>query len=1346
MTMKSLFLIIATILTFMLHPLHAYGSNGNRAARLFSDPEILTGWYTGFCLDHDGFLWIGSDTGLLRFDGNTYDMYRHNDNDPGSLSDNRVLKIICDTKGNLWVATANGLNLYNRDTDSFSLIDLPEKGFNGYIIGLIEQHDGTVTFIVSGVGLYFIDYTDSQPTAVRYLPHTIGEKNFSYLSQGNDGNLYVGVHSGSICIISPNGNTETHRISSDYITGIAVENDSSILISSINDIYRYTPGTGRVTPLTICRQGKLSINNITCGKDGITYVATQGSGLWKINPGSNLVEADYSIYSPLLNINHLKIGATYSDPNGNLWIGCNHYGVVNVPSTPIPFFYRSLKDMVSNFSGGLNAVASIGSNLLVSINDGTILIMNQDGSLKANVRTPSGEDATSIIAGSDHSALVGVINDGIYRLDLPGGEMTKLLHIGGKFPGIKICTSAEGDIFAGVHGVGLLKYNPATGEKEWFYNEDYQDRLNNNYIAGIHHSADNKIWIGLYSGVACYDCMTDSLLKIDQKPFLKGATFDFADGPDGSVYIGTSHGLIHFHPQKGVLKKYSTDDGLSDHEIRSLTTDLDGGLWIGTMHGLSYMNPSTDKIIAYHGGYGLYENRYPHATTSSSDGTIYFGNDAGITSFAPDDVTTPEFSRDVKISAFYVNGSRITRSSKTGDQYIIGGNLMSPSDLYLSYRDKSLMMRLSTMDFRDASNVRYKWQIKGLGDRWNVSRPGENIITLPPLEPGEYTLRLKACENSLSTNITEIKIHIAPPWYTSDVAKILYMLVLIAIIVLSLTVMRKKREEKINDAKIKFFIDISHDIRSPVTLILSPLESLLKQPLEPEVTAKLHTMRRNAHRLLSLVNQLLDLRKIDKGKMRLSCSPTDMKSFIGELVEMYESQAESKHISMEFKCEEEMPKVSVDRDNFDKILVNLISNAIKYTPAGGNIQVTCHTADDDEIGRCMEIQVIDTGIGLDNKTLAHIFDRFYRARENHKDSTVGFGIGLDLCRQLVTLHNGTISAANRSDGTKGSIFTVRIPLTCNNSTENQTDKIGGGNLTQESDTENNHIANKYIPGQDSPINAQRNKLRHSASTRRILVVDDDPELREYIREHLSGVYKVSTASNGAEAMKMIHDNVPDLVVSDVMMPEMDGLTLLKQLKSNADTHHVPVILLSSKSDIADRMAGWNRGADGYLGKPFNIEELDMMIDNTIDNRLKLKGKFSGAQDNDDKIATPEMKGNDEALIEKIMAIINTHINDPMLNVEKLGREVGISRAHLHRKMKELIGMTPSDFIRNVRLRRACELLKKPDVDITQVAYTLGFTSQPHFSTAFKRFTGFSPTEYRTLHIQGKSPKIPDLPS
>lgn len=1086
MTMKSFFLIIASVLILAFPFLPASANNGNRAVRLFSDYEILTGWYTSFCVDHSGFLWIGSDNGLIRFDGNNYDAYRHDDSIQGSISDNRILKIICDSKGNLWVATANGLNLYDPETDSFTLVSLPEKGLNGYIIGLIEQNDGTITFIASGVGLYVVDYSDSMPVAVRYLPHTIGEKGFTYLTQSKDGRLFVGCHNGSLCIISPNGNATTRDISSDYITGITIENDGKILLSSINEIFRYDPKTDRLTKLSIQRQGTLTINNITSGKDGTVFVATTGSGLWKIRPGADIVEEDRSIYSQHLDMSHLKIGATYTDANNNLWIGCNFHGIVIVPSTPIPFFYRGLKDIVSSFSGGVNAINLIGSRLLVSISDSSILILRPDGSLEAKASIPTGNDAMSIIAESDETALVGVANDGIYRLQLSSGKMSRLLHINRKYPNIQLALSPEGDIFAGVHGVGLLRYNPSTGTQQWFYNEDFEKQLNNNYIASIHRSSDNKIWIGLYSGVACYDCNNDSLLIIDQEPFLKGAAFDFEDGPDNSVYIGTSHGLIHFHPQKGMLRKYSTSDGLSDHDIRSLTTDRDGGLWIGTMHGLSYMSRGADKITSYHGGHGLYEKHYSYATTSQSDGTVYFGNDAGITSFDPADVKTPDFNCNVKVSALFINGTRVHPSSRSGNRNIIQGDALSPDDIYLTHKDNTIMMRLSTMDFRDASNVRYKWHIKGIGNGWTRTLPGQNTITLPPLEPGDYTLQLKACENNISSNLTEIRIHIAPPWYTSNPAKILYALVLIAIIMLSLTVMRKKREEKINDAKIKFFIDISHDIRSPVTLILSPLESLLKQPLDPDVTAKLQTMRRNAHRLLSLVNQLLDLRKIDKGKMRLTCSPTDMRSFVGELVGMYESQAETKHISLGFKCDDELPKVSIDRDNFDKILVNLISNAIKYTPDGGNIQVVLKEADDSEIGKCIEIQVIDSGIGLDNKTIAHIFDRFYRARENHTDSSVGFGIGLDLCRQLVTLHNGTISAANRTDGIKGSIFTVRIPLRQPVTTDNQ-DIIIGGVICSRKPQAKTNTSQAHI----SPV---RTRQSHPAVTNNAIL----PQTAEYL--------------------------------------------------------------------------------------------------------------------------------------------------------------------------------------------------------------------------------------------------------
>ena len=397
------------------------------------------------------------------------------------------------------------------------------------------------------------------------------------------------------------------------------------------------------------------------------------------------------------------------------------------------------------------------------------------------------------------------------------------------------------------------------------------------------------------------------------------------------------------------------------------------------------------------------------------------------------------------------------------------------------------------------------------------------------------------------------------------------------------------------------------------------------------------------------------------------------------------------------------------------------------------------------IGESIEISVTDTGIGLDTKTAARIFERFYQGREEGKSSHGGFGIGLDLCRRLVELHHGVISGKNREDGCKGSVFSVRLPIdeTC----------YGDDDFIIEDDEESADIKDKdwsfisrhILPMSDKvPDNQQ--KPKNISIMRNIMAVDDDQELRDYLCRYLGDRYLVTGVADGELALQEIIDNPPELIISDVAMPGMDGLTLLRRLKSNSETHHIPVILLSTKNDVADRMAGWDRGADGYLGKPFNLEELEMMIDNLIDNRLRMKGKFSGIQDKVGNDDIPEMKNGDDQILERIMKVVNTYIDNPKLNVELLSQEVGISRAHLHRKMKDLIGMTPSDFIRTLRLRRACEVLQKGEAGVSQLAYTLGFTSPSHFSTAFKNYTGYTPTEYKMKSAKGEIPQPEDMGS
>ncbi len=717
------------------------------------------------------------------------------------------------------------------------------------------------------------------------------------------------------------------------------------------------------------------------------------------------------------------------------------------------------------------------------------------------------------------------------------------------------------------------------------------------------------------------------------------------------------------------------------------------------------------------------DNDYFSSGKSPDHRKLIFSGEKGLTVLSPSELKKPRFDKEIFISGIYLNGKKVNLASITssGDKVIPDGKY-DPDRIRLSYRDNSLVIRMSTKDFRDLDNLIFQWRIPGSRDEWTSTSPGNSVITLPHFRSGNFTLEIRAVENGRYSNLKTVEISVSPPWYLSTVAKIIYTLIFCFIIILVWKVIRHRNKERDNEARIKFFINISHEIRSPLTLILSPLERLMKKPHDPETSKNLNLMHRNATRILSLINQLLDIRKIDKGKMKIQPSYTEFISFTHELVDIFKPQADESNINLEFKVDDpSLDKITVwiDRYNFDKILVNLISNAIKFTPAGGDITVSVTKGVDPDMGDYAEVKVSDTGIGLDEKTIDHLFDRFYQGKFNRNDVPIGFGIGLDLCRMLVELHQGTITAANRTD-CKGSIFTVRIPATAMPDTDT------GELVTDKPD--------RNITPAARPLPLLKSRKISKSSSSRILIVDDDTEMRAFLSDILSGLGKVIEATDGEEAMRKVMESMPDLIITDVVMPHMDGLALLKTIKGNIDTNHIPVILLSSKNDVSDRTAGWDKGADGYLGKPFISGELLAMVHNLIDNRRQLKGKYSGNQHQDRKIDTPDLKGNDKILTDKIVTEINKHLDDPYLNVDKLSQEVGLSRAHLNRKMKDLFGLTPSEFIRNVRLRKACELLQQRDVDISQIAYSLGFSSQPHFSSAFKRFTGVSPTEYRRNHL------------
>lgn len=1334
---KLIFLFIAFFSIFVSHTIEASESETSlRSGWLYASPGTVASEYTAFCQDNYGFLWIGTDRGLMRFDGNSYDFFTHDSSDEHSISDNRILALLCDSDGRIWVATANGLNLFNPENNNFSVIKNPVQDFYGYVIAVAQQADGTVSFIISGIGIFDIIEKKDGPVAVKkHIPYFEEDKDLNSLVCSPNGKMYAGMPTGEICVIEKNVKVSRIIISNGFIQDIAFEADGNLLVSDVDNIYRLRVSDNKVIPLSCSR--KLDINRISDDCGGCIYVATAGQGLWMVRQGEDLVQDCYDIYSSFVNIKVMNIGDVYSAPNGNLWLGCNYFGVVMVPERQLPFSYRKLSDLFPDFNGGIKALGEWKGNVLVGLNDNKIVLLSPMGDILMQVVIPGGGNVSSFCDAGDGKILVGVNHNGVWELSLPDGRMERIVDIPGKYIAIVTEKGKADDIFIAVHGLGVMRYFRNSGERQWLEHKSENDKLTNPYVTSMCRTSDNKIWMGLYGGLACFDLDADSLLRIDQQPFLQGASYDVVPDKRGGVLVATSHGLYRVDPDNNVLEKYTQEDGLVDNDIRSVIVDRRGGRWIGSLRGLAYQDPDAEKIISYYGGHGLVENSFNQMAYSTVNNNVFLGSNLGVTLFSPDSINSPEFDTSIKVSAIYLNGKKITSATTFNDRKVIEGTPIQPKALYLPYKDNTLTLRLSTMDFRDGSNVKYVWRLKGIGDEWISTRPGENLIYLPHLDPGKYKLEVKAMENNIESETTVIDINISSPWYMTSLTKIVYFIIFAVLLVLVILLLKKKRDEQENDAKIKYFMDISHDIRSPITLILSPLESLMKEPFDADVKLKLKTIYRNANRILSLVNQLLDIRKLEKGKIRLICKKTEINGFVEELVEMFKPQATEKGVELEFSATDNVPEIWIDRRVVDKILVNLISNAIKYTPAGGNINVNLSVADNEvSERRFVEIKVVDTGIGLDNKNLDRLFERFYQSSDSDGNSKGGFGIGLDLCSRLTRLHKGLISGRNREDGVKGSVFSLMLPVGRSCYSE---DEIVDGNIVSEtSDTEKED----RMSGSANLIveNHEIARSRRKTLKRRILVVDDDKELMEYICSHLSKNYKVEGVSNGAEAMKVLLKKKPDLIVSDVVMPVMDGLGMLKSLRQNAETCHIPVILLSSRNDISSRITGWDKGADAYIGKPFNVDELEAVIDNIIDNRLRIKGKFSGAQDTVGKIQAPEVKGNDEILMDRVLRIIDQRIDDPKLNVEFLAQEVGISRAHLNRKVKEIVGLTPSDYIRSIRIKRSCELLKKGDLEVTQVAFYVGFTSQSHFSSAFKNFVGISPSEYKDKWASAPDPE------
>ena len=1292
--MKRLLLFGVLCLVQMLATF-SYANSG----RFYTSNDLSSSLIRCIIQDKYGFIWVGTNYGLNRFDGYNFSTYLCNPADTTTIQDNGIVQLYPYSKEFLFVATNRGLYKYSYLTNSFQHIVLEKNDEKIRISSLIEDRKHNLLIGTAGYGAYRLDMTTGKVTRLSSKSANSVDDFFGMLFFDDEGYLWQANHTKVLRKYKYDG--RSIRLVSVYepkdlfgIRKLYAADKKGFFVAHTGGIMRYDYASHRFSRYDFdfsAHQGAGYISAVTLDKYGNLWLGTSGDGTFKIPHGSR------KAYRVELNnqsfiFDNAHISDLLIDRDGNQWYGCYMKGLFLSNNDKNVFHPVSLDEL----GAGMETISSVvgvadGLMLFAVKNHGLYLLDEKTGNTKL-LQSPAGP----IKVFSDFRKNVYVYGrDGIYEYDWKHQTYRLLLPANGlSLDGMQV--DAAGNIYFTSPGNGLYVWNRKSGKMTQYLMDDKRPHktICNNWTSEIRLDSRGWLWCATANGVSCMDTKTGYFDIILSRSLLEGKTcYSTLELSDGKIAIATEMGLYLYDRKKQQTTPWPHSESISGLRIYSLKKDAKGNLWMSTAQGIWCYDSKVKSFFSFEKGNGLLTKEYLAGVVgSTSDGVICYGNSEGLTYFRPSQVK----NYDEKTSAIYLSG--VLLDGKMAP--FIGDNLSVPSDF------KSIVLSFSQLDYQSVGNIVFQYRING--GKWISNAAGDNSFNFTGLSHGHYRIEVRTyCNGKYSTYKKVINLDVLAPWFLTVWAKLIYLFLILGLTAAAIIVFLRKKKRDMEEAKMQFLINATHDIRSPLTLIMEPLKKL-KERLgnAEEYQADIDTIDRNAQRLLTLVNQILDKRRLDKHQMKLSCRETNLVEFSQGLVSLFTYNANLRGINIRLEIPETPVNAWIDRNKLDKAIANLLSNAFKYTPNGGEIIFRIEKQD-----KKVLLYVIDSGKGLgkndDAKTL---FERFYQGKNSADMHLGGSGIGLNLCRSIVRLHGGAVYAHNREDGKSGACFIIELPLG------------------------KEHLKTNQIYSDNGKT---KKKQQRDAASRncKILLVDDDIEICRYLKSELSDWYRFVICNNGKEALNQLFSDDFDLVISDVVMPEMDGITLLKNIKGNANISHVPVIMLTSKSEISDRLEGIKLGADAYLAKPFSLEELHLTIDNLIDNVRRLKGKFSGALKQDDKVEKIEVKGNDEELMERIMKVVNENMSDSDFNVEKMCDEVGVSRTQLHRKLKEMTGVPTSEFLRNIRLNEAARLIRERKINITQVSYMVGFANNSHFSTAFKKYFGMSPTEYAAKYTE-----------
>lgn len=1345
--------------------------------------------------DSKGYMWFGTEDGLNKYDGYKVTVYKKSAADKGSgLSNNNIIQIFEDHQQRLWIATSYGLNLYDRKYDRFRrFINIRGDArsiSNNNVTGIYEDaHHQIWVGTASGLARFreedgsferFIDESDD-----RGRP---GVNAISFIYGLPDGNLWIGTKGAGVRLFDV-AKKRLSSISTDAGQWSALKNMSISVIRKTtngifwigtigNGVFLYDAARHQITNYLEQQTNRSSLPNnvvkdILCDHSGNIWISTENGGVCLWQPQSQTFLRYDNVLRNSELFNQKTATALFEDKQHNLWIGTRKGGIYKY--SPNSYLFKTYTQ--GNYEGALSYrdvkvfFEDKDHNIWIGIDGGGINLWNKSTGVFKRFRhdphdpTTISSDAVLDIMQDSHSNIwIGTWAGGLNKYNPATGTFTHYLQNPKNSTSIssdnvwRVFEDSKGTLYVATYYNGLNTFDPATQKFTRITTApDGRTKFSGNSIISICEDSRHNLWVGtLDQGLNCLsaDRRTITHYFSSSEDINDDVRTLFMDSQN-RLWAGRT-GLYLFDDQKHRFNLYAPDLSLSNEKVQSIVEDNRHLFWIGTNNGLIRVDPRTLQMKRFTNTDGLQGLEFSiNSALKMRSGELLFGGSQGFNIFNPDSIRVHDYEYPVYITDMLVFNKRVNHNAPDAptNQAISESNkvVLKPSQSNFSFE-------YAALNFVAPEKTQYAYMLKGFDKNWNYVGT-QRQATYTNLDPGDYTFYVKANspDGSWKSKAAAITVTVLPPFWLTWWFETLAVLGLgtAAFLILAyrrkaeLRVFNEQKREEMHQMQLQFFTNISHEFRTPLTLILGNLDQVLKKDTGSSLTRYYDTINRNASRLLHLISELMDFRKSESGALKLKVMPGNFSHFLEEIVKEFQEQAEMQHIDFSLINIPQKNETWFDRQIIEKILLNLINNSFKYTPDHGAITIEVlpsidgYTApyagatkmvNDYKGHGYIYLSIKDTGIGISKDSIQHLFERYFRVSDHH----LGSGIGLAFVKSLTALHKGSIYVYSEFE--KGTQIIVAIPCSKADYAENEL----WFEETREMGVHLESITYKSITGTKAAGALQPEEDTENKDFKErplVLIVDDNEELRIYLREILEPFYQVIEANEGLAGLIKAQEESPALIISDVMMPVMDGLDFCQRIKEDFETSHIPVILLTAKDALQSRLEGMESGADFYFSKPISVDFLLLTIKNLFKQRQNIKERY--LKDYQVEVRDLVHTAKDKEVIDRLLILITEKMEDPDLNIDYVSREMGVSKSKLYKKIKDITGQSIVEFIRTIRLKKAMEIMTHEDVLITEVMYRVGILSQSYFTSAFKKEFGLTPSQFQQqLNSKTEKKKLP----